>query len=115
MRVYDFGWVMGERGWGRGGESTMRLLMHATDPDQLEQHLGEVWSRGCIRIPATLNTFIDRYGVMDADYEDALEKGKRFWVLSHDRVPTSWPGRYLVVIDSGSTERPVWSPPPSLK
>ena len=32
MRVYDFGWVMGDRGWGTGGRSAMRLQMHATDP-----------------------------------------------------------------------------------
>ncbi len=32
MRVYDFGWVQAQRGWGRGGVSEMRLLLHATDP-----------------------------------------------------------------------------------
>src|SRR5512135_475237 len=36
MRVYDFGWVQAERGWGRGGFGTMRLLVHATDHDYLE-------------------------------------------------------------------------------
>lgn len=112
MRVYDFGWVLGERGWGRGGLSQMRLLMHATDPDYLEQHLGQVWSKGCIRIPSTLNTFIDRYGLLDADYERALANGKRLWVLRPDRTPTAWSGRYLVIVDSGSTERPAWSPEP---
>lgn len=25
MRVFDFGWIMGERGWGAGGKSIMRL------------------------------------------------------------------------------------------
>jgi hypothetical protein len=25
MRVFDFGWQQAERGWGRGGEATMRL------------------------------------------------------------------------------------------
>lgn len=112
MRVYDFGWALGERGWGRGGISQMRLLMHATDPDYLEQHLGQVWSKGCIRIPATLNTFIDHYGLLDADYERALANGKRLWMLRPDRTPTAWSGRYLVIVDSGSTERPAWSPEP---
>lgn len=113
MRVYDFGWVQGERGWGRGGISQMRLLMHATDPDHLEPHLGEAMSKGCIRIPATLNDFIDRYGILDADYEEALANGKKLWMIRADRTPTPWPGRYLVIIDSGGTERPAWSPAPA--
>lgn len=102
MRVYDFGWTLGERGWGRGGISQMRLLMHTTDPDRLEQQLGKAMSKGCIRIPATLNSFIDRYGLLDADYEQAMAKGKKFWVIRPDRSPTPWSGRYLVVVDSGS-------------
>jgi hypothetical protein len=113
MRVYDFGWVQGERGWGRGGQSQMRLLLHATDPDYLEPHLGVAMSKGCIRIPATLNTFIDRYGLLDADYEQAQANGKKLWVLRPDRIPTPWSGRYLVIVDSGSTERPAWSPEPA--
>lgn len=111
MRIYDFGWVQGERGWGRGGQSPMRLLMHTTDPDYLEQYLGEAMSKGCIRIPATLNNFIDRYGILDADYEQALASGKRLWMIRPDRTPTPWSGRYLVVVDSGRSERPAWSPP----
>jgi hypothetical protein len=110
MRVYDFGWVQGERGWGSGGMGRMRLLMHATDPDYLEPHLGEAMSKGCIRIPATLDDFIDRYGILDADYEQALAEGRMLWVLRADRTPTPWSGRYLVIVDSGSTERPLWAP-----
>ncbi len=112
MRVYDFGWVEAERGWGRGGQSPMRLLLHATDPDRLEKSLGKTSSKGCVRIPATLNTFIDHYGLLDAEYDQALAEGMKFWVLRPDRVPTQWPGRYLVVVDSVSTERPAWSPEP---
>jgi hypothetical protein len=114
MRAYDFGWVQGERGWGRGGLSQMRLLMHATDPDKLEPLLGIAMSKGCIRIPATLNTFIDRYGLLDADYQRALERGKKLRVLRPDRVITPWAGRYLVVVDSGSLARPFWSPEPAV-
>jgi hypothetical protein len=113
MRVYDFGWVQAERGWRQGGLGQMRLLLHATDPDYLEPHLGQQWSKGCIRIPATLNTFIDRYGLLDADYETALANGKTLWVIRADRLATPWSGRYLVIIDSDSTERPAWSPEPS--
>jgi hypothetical protein len=115
MRVFDFGWVQAERGWGRGGFSQMRLLLHATDPDYLEPLLGKQWSKGCIRIPATLNIFIDHYGLLDAGYELALENGKKLWVLRNDRTPTPWSGRYLVIVDSESTERPVWSPESNAK
>ena len=30
-RVYDFGWVRTEKGWGKGAISVMRLQMHATE------------------------------------------------------------------------------------
>lgn len=115
MRVYDFGWAEGVRGWGKGGTSQMRLLIHATDPDYLEKYLGVARSKGCIRIPETLNSFIDRFGILDADYELALANGEKLWVLRPDRTPTPWSGRYLVIIDSGSTERPAWSPLPAAR
>ncbi len=110
MRVYDFGWVMAKRGWAPG-EQLMRLQLHATDPQRLEPRLGERASKGCIRIPATMNTFIDRYAVLDAAYEDALAQGRKFWVLRPDREPTPWPGRYLVVVDSKRSARPAWAAP----
>jgi len=66
MRIYDFGWAEGERGWGKGGKSPMRFQMHATDPEKLEPLLGMRHSKGCVRIPSTLNTFIDHYGILDA-------------------------------------------------
>ncbi|HSE92298.1 MAG TPA: L,D-transpeptidase, partial [Methylomirabilota bacterium] len=106
MRVFDFGWVAAERGWGRGGTSLMRLQMHATDPDRLEPRLGRAESKGCIRIPATLNTFLDRHGILDADYDAALARGDVLWVLRADREPIPWPGRYLVVVDSQAATRP---------
>jgi HSP20 family molecular chaperone IbpA len=110
MRVYDFGWQRAERGWGRGGEATIRLQMHATDPDLLELRLGTIQSKGCIRIPATLNAFIDRHAILDAEYEEAMADGQTFWVLSKERDPTPWPGRFLVIVDTGGTSRPQWSP-----
>lgn len=113
MRVYDFGWVQAERGWGGGGRGQMRLLMHATDPDFLEKYLGVARSKGCVRIPATLNIFLDHYGLLDADYQAALARGEKLWVLRTDRTPTAFPGRYLVIIDSYSKTRPAWSQPPS--
>jgi len=80
--------------------------MHATDPDMLESRLGTRQSKGCIRIPATLNVFIDRYGLLDADYEQAAAQGKHLWVLRPDRQPTPWSGRYLVIVDSRQVRRP---------
>lgn len=109
MRVYDFGWEQARRGWGRGGESPMRLQMHSTDPDLLERQIGRPQSKGCIRIPATLNVFIDRYGLLDADYEWAMLEGKNIWVLRPDRESTAWSGRYLVIVDSQRTRRPDWA------
>ena len=113
MRVFDFGWVEGTRGWGSDGVGQMRLLLHATDPDSLEHRLGEAYSKGCVRIPTSLNAFIDHYGLLDADYEQAMTKGEKLWVLRLDRTATPWSGRYLVIIDSRSTGRPFWSPAPA--
>lgn len=112
MRVYDFGWQTAQRGWGGGGEGELRLQMHATDPDLLEKKLGTPQSKGCIRIPATLNAFIDHYGILDGDYERAMATGATFWVLPQTREATPWSGRFLVVVDTGRTKRPAWSPPP---
>lgn len=112
MRVFDFGWVTAPRGWGVPGEQPMRLQMHATDPELLEPRLGQRESKGCVRIPATLNTLLDRHGVLDADYEAAAAAGRAPRVLRADRTPTAWPGRWLVVVDSGRRERPPWSPRP---
>jgi hypothetical protein len=112
MRVYDFGWQTAQRGWGGGGEGGLRLQMHATDPDLLEKKLGTPQSKGCIRIPATLNAFIDHYGILDGDYEKAMAAGATFWVLPQTREATPWSGRFLVVVDTGRTKRPAWSPPP---
>jgi len=112
-RVFDFGWQLAERGWGKGGRSRMRLQMHATDPRVLEPRLGGVASEGCIRIPATLNVFLDVHGVLDADYEAAAARGEKLWVLKADRQTIPWPGRNLVIVDSQATERPAWSPLPT--
>jgi hypothetical protein len=90
----------------------MRLQLHATDPDLLEPLLGVRRSKGCIRIPASLNLFIDRHGLLDAEYERALLEGRHFWVLRADRTPAPTPGRYLVIVDSQRAARPDWSPLP---
>jgi hypothetical protein len=115
MRIYDLGWVDGERGWGKGGFSQMRFQMHATDPDRLEPLLGIRHSKGCVRIPASLNVFIDHHGIIDAEYEALVASGKSLWVLHSDREPTQWAGRFIVVVDSERKTRPAWSPAPGSK
>jgi hypothetical protein len=112
MRVFDFGWVKGERTWGDGGTSPMRLQLHATDPQLLEPRLGRRESKGCVRVPAALNRFLDLHGVLDADYDAAVARGQSHWVLSPERQPTPWAGRFMVIVDTGRSERPMWSPLP---
>jgi hypothetical protein len=107
-RIFDFGWVETARGWGDRHAGLMRLQVHATDPDLLEPLLGRARSKGCIRIPAAVNEFLDRRGILDADYEEAAAQGRTHWVLRADRQPARWPGRYLVVVDSGRRTRPQW-------
>ncbi|MFX1674639.1 L,D-transpeptidase [Paraburkholderia sp. A2WS-5] len=115
MRIYDLGWVDGERGWGKGGFSPMRFQMHATDPDRLEPLLGIRHSKGCVRIPASLNAFIDHYGIVDAEYQALVDSGKSLWVLHPGREVTPWAGRFIVVIDSQRKTRPAWAPAPGSK
>ncbi|MPW21084.1 L,D-transpeptidase [Paraburkholderia sp. CNPSo 3157] len=115
MRIFDLGWAQAERGWGKGGISQMRFQMHATDPDKLEPILGIRHSKGCVRMPASLNVFLDHYGILDREYEALVDEGRSLWVLHSDRVATPWAGRYIVVVDSQRKARPVWSPPPSRK
>jgi len=112
MRVFDFGWQRVPKGWGDGAVIQMRLQMHATDPDLLERRLGTAQSKGCIRIPATLNRLIDRYGLLDADYLQAPADHPSLWVLESQREPVPFPGRYLVVVDTRREDRPDWSPAP---
>ena len=112
MRVYDFGWVASPRGWGNGAMGTLRLQMHSTDPVLAAPRLGTAQSEGCVRIPATLNAFIDRHALLDEDYQRALASGDHLWILRKDRTPTPSPGRYMVVVDTQRGDRPDWSPLP---
>lgn len=100
-RVWDFGWRQARKGWIGDDESAeIRFLLHATDP-VLEQRLGRPASKGCIRIPAVMNRFLDEYGVLDADYEAAAAiDGRIAAVLLPTRHPTPLAGNLLIVIDS---------------
>jgi len=109
MRIFDFGWVKAPKGWGDHALSRLRLQVHATDPNRLESRLGTAQSEGCVRTTGSFNKFLDQYGILDGDYEKAAAKGQRFRVLTSDRQPTPWSGRYLVVVDSQRQERPAWA------
>lgn len=102
MRVWDFGWQNAQKGWRSDGErGDIRLLMHATDPVALEPRIGRPASQGCVRVPGVLNVFLDRYGVLDVDYERAAETNARYrWLLRADRTPTNLAGNMMLVVDS---------------
>lgn len=113
LRVFDFGWQRVPKGWGDHAVIEMRLQMHATDADALEPRLGTARSKGCVRIPATLNRLLDLHGVLDAAYEEVAALGRDLWVLDATRQPVPDAGRYMVIVDSGRTQRPAWSPLPA--
>ncbi|UJX39864.1 hypothetical protein K9F62_14220 [Desulfovibrio sp. JY] len=104
-RVWDFGFQQAPRKFRQGVyDSQMRLLMHATDPDQGEPRLGGTDSKGCVRISAASNAFLDGHSILDRHYEAlaASEPDKDMWQLRADRTPVGNPGSYLVVGDSSN-------------
>ncbi|MEO9190611.1 MAG: L,D-transpeptidase family protein [Acetobacteraceae bacterium] len=102
MRVWDFGWQSASKGWLHTGETgDMRLLMHATDPTYLAQRIGRPASEGCVRIPADMNHFLDRHGLLDADYERTATYDVAYRaILPANRAPTPLAGDKLVIVDS---------------
>jgi hypothetical protein len=54
-----------------------------------------------VRIPATMNRFLDRHGILDADYQRAAKDDPRVEaILLPDRTPTPLAGNALVIVDS---------------
>lgn len=106
MRVWDMGWQWAVKGWRADREQgQIRLEIHATDPDFLESRLGHPASEGCVRIPAALNRFMDRHGLLDVQYEQAASYDGRFRaLLPRDRMPSPVAGDALVVVDSSPGE-----------
>lgn len=107
LRVWDFGWQRARKGWpeavGKPDSTPIRLMMHATDPDKLEQRIGQPASQGCIRVPTALNRFLDLHGVLDAEYERVAATDIRFRaLLLPDRTPSPLAGNTLVVVDSAA-------------
>ncbi len=106
MRVWDFGWQTAHKGWREDGEpGDIRLLLHATDPDYLEQRLGRPASQGCVRISTAMNRFLDLHGVLDADYERNAASDLRInALLLPERRPSRLAGNAMVVIDSSQPD-----------
>lgn len=109
LRVYDFGWIETRRGWGDHAMGKMRLQMHSTDAQLAEPLLGTPRSEGCVRIPASLNDFIDKNGLLDEDYLRPDAGTAHQWVMRTDRTPTATPGRYMIVVDTQRQARPGWA------
>lgn len=100
-RVWDFGYQQAPRQFKQGVfESQMRLLMHATDPDQGEPRLGRQDSKGCVRVSAALNRFLDRLSLLDKRYVHLLQPEHRTWLFTKDVAPVRRPGSLLIVGDS---------------
>jgi hypothetical protein len=102
MRIWDFGWQWADKGWLHTGErGQIRLLMHATDPAYLARRIGRPASEGCVRVPADMNRFMDRHGVLDADYQQMATYDAAYRaILSDNADPTPLAGDTLVVVDS---------------
>ncbi len=100
-RIWDLGWQRTVK--GRGEPMDIRMLVHATDPDNGEKLLGTIQSKGCIRITARFNRFLDYYGVLDREYEASI---KAKYVLLPNRSPILFAGKFVVIIDSGKSLEP---------
>lgn len=96
-RVWDLGW---QWTYIPGGKTCIRLLIHASDPVGGEKRLGKVDSKGCVRISAKLNRFLDHYGILDRNFEAKKNVRSLSWLLKSDRQPVMFAGRYLFVSDS---------------
>ena len=101
-RVWDFGW---QKTPDQAAEREIRLLLHATDPDFGEQRLGQVDSKGCVRLSAKLNYFLDHYGILDKEYEQSAANKTSGWLLSNDRETVKNPGQFMIVGDSSVAVR----------
>jgi len=101
-RVWDFGWQKIDK---NGQTFDILLLMHATDPNYGESQLGKPVSKGCIRISAELNEFLDQYWLIDRDYERNKHPQKVQWLLRKNRTPVFYQGEYLIVSDSSKWEK----------
>lgn len=100
MRVWDFGWQNATTGWLKKPEvRQIRMQMHATDPQYLEQRLGTPASQGCLRLSAETNQFLDKYAIIDRN----IEQSKIKWALKKERTPVTNEGSFVLVVNTEST------------
>jgi hypothetical protein len=101
MRVWDFGWQTSDDWRTPGATMAVRVEMHATDPDVLEERIGRADSEGCIRLPDALNKFLDHHGIIDAAIERLGETDAGYReLLSPELDPTPLAGDAVIVVDS---------------
>lgn len=97
MRVWDFGWQNAYTGWMKRPEvHQIRMQMHATDPQFLEQRLGNPASQGCIRLSAETNQFLDNHAIIDKN----IENSSMAWSLKKERSKVDNQGSFVLVINS---------------
>ncbi len=94
-RVWDLGWQKSKN--VKNPDINIRMLIHATDPDAGEKRLGTRDSKGCIRLSAKFNYFLDHHGILDAEFE---KNEKKKYILPKDREKVVYAGNLIVVVDS---------------
>jgi len=106
MRVWDFGWQTTEDWRTPGATMKVRLEMHSTDPANLAHRIGRPDSEGCIRIPASLNEFLDKHGVIDRALTAAAPSDPATaQLISKQEGPTPLAGSAIIVYDSSELPR----------
>jgi len=106
MRVWDFGWQTTEDWRTPGATVEVRLEMHSTDPANLAHRIGRPDSEGCIRIPASLNQFLDKHGVIDRALTAAAPTDPATaQLISRQQNPTPLAGSAVIVYDSSEPQR----------
>jgi hypothetical protein len=115
MRVWDFGWHTSDDWRTPGATMAVRVEMHATDPEVLEERIGRPDSEGCIRLPDALNRFLDRHGIIDAAIERLGETDSGYRaLLSPEPDPTPLAGEAVIVVDSSEPWAKPYPPETSL-
>jgi hypothetical protein len=115
MRVWDFGWQTTDDWRTPGATMEVRVEMHATDPSVLEARIGRADSEGCVRLPDSLNRFLDRHGIIDAAIERLGDSDSGYRaLLSPELDPTPLAGDAVIVIDSSEPGAKPYPPETSI-
>jgi hypothetical protein len=115
MRVWDFGWQTTDDWRTPGATMEVRVEMHATDPNVLEERIGRADSEGCIRLPDALNRFLDRHAIIDAAIEQLGETDVGYRALLSPKLdPTPLAGDAVIVVDSSEPRAKPYPPETSV-